>query len=184
MTQAQQNSRMEDKKLGFQGINPLTQQILITDNQSVMKFILTKLFLSCCFLLPAAAQAQFSETESSNLTIIVTDGTVSGRDSPLNFGGGSGPTPQFSDPIKALGMTDAIQAGAFLDRPRFGKAGFLLVFCVSDKIGGRQGTLMVNGRAVKGVYRLIRQKLRPDEPIPKGMTTFRLRGTVYFLGIS
>jgi hypothetical protein len=81
-------------------------------------------------------------------------------------------------------MTDALQAGAFLDRPRFGKEGFLLIFSVSDSIGGKQGTLMVNGRAVKGVYRLIRQKLRKDEMIPKGMTTYRITGTIYILGIS
>jgi hypothetical protein len=130
------------------------------------------------------AYGQFVPTDESKITIIVTDGTVSGKDSPLNPGGGAGVGSKFSDPIRALGMTDALQAGAFLDRPRFGKEGFLLIFSVSDSIGGKQGTLMVNGRAVKGVYRLIRQKLRKDEMIPKGMTTYRITGTIYILGIS
>jgi hypothetical protein len=143
--------------------------------------IITLGFLLCSLLLTNVAVAQFTVTDSTNLTIIVTDGTVSGKDSPLNPGAGSG---EYTDPIRPLGMTEAIQAGAFLDRPRYGKAGFLLVFCVSDSIGGMQGTLMVNGRAVKGVYRLIRQKLRQDEVVPKGMTTYRLSGTVYILGIS
>lgn len=127
---------------------------------------------------------QFTPTNESKITIIVTDGTVSGKDSPLNPSGGAGEGSKFTDPIKALGMTDAIQAGAFLDRPRFGKEGFLLIFSVSDSIGGKQGTLMVNGRAVKGVYRLIRQKLKKDEIVPKGMTTYRITGTIYILGIS
>jgi hypothetical protein len=127
---------------------------------------------------------QFTPTNESKITIIVTDGTVSGKDSPLNVVGGQGEGTPFTAPIKALGMTDAIQAGAFLDRPRFGKAGFLLIFSVSDSIGGKQGTLMVNGRAVKGVYRLVRQKMRENEPVPEGMTTYRITGTIYILGIS
>jgi len=131
-----------------------------------------------------SAFGQFTPTNESKITIIVTDGTVSGKDSPLNPAGGAGEGSPFTDPIKALGMTDAIQAGAFLDRPRFGKAGFLLIFSVSDSIGGKQGTLMVNGRTVKGVYRLIRQKMRENEPMPKGMTTYRISGTIYILGIS
>lgn len=138
----------------------------------------------CCLFLSASIYAQFTPTNESNITIIVTDGTVSGKDSPLNVGGGAGIGSPFTDPIVSLGMSDAIQAAAFLDRPRFGKAGFLLVFCVSDSIGGKQGTLMVNGRAVKGVYRLIRQKIKKDEVIPKGMTTYRVSGTIYILGIS
>jgi len=137
--------------------------------------------LLCFFLTPFIASAQFTVTDKTNLTIIVTDGTVSGKDSPLNPGSGDS---EYTDPIRPLGMTQALQAGAFLDRPRYGKAGFLLVFCVSDSIGGMQGTLMVNGRAVKGVYRLIRQKLSIDEVTPKGMTTYILSGTVYILGIS
>ena len=46
------------------------------------------------------------------------------------------------------------------------------------------GTLDVNGQEVKGVYRLIRQKLSPDEEIPAGMAAYRLKGTVYLLGVS
>ncbi|MEO0340232.1 MAG: hypothetical protein AAF242_13600 [Bacteroidota bacterium] len=152
-----------------------------------MKPITLALVAIGLWCLPNVSLAQFEATDQSNITIIVTDGTVSGKDSPLNSnptGSVGGPTQKFGDPIRALGMSAGIQAGAFLDRPRYGKAGFFLVFCVSDSIGGQQGTLLVNGRAVKGVYRLIRQKLRKDEPIPKGMTTYKLGGTVYFLGIS
>ena len=136
------------------------------------------LFCSILFL-PALVAAQFTPTDDG-LTIIVTDGTQTGKKStiqpPSNIA--------FQDTIKPLGMTDAIQAGAFLDRPEYGKAGFLLVFCVNDSIGDEQGTLIVNGEVFFGVYRLIRQKMTPDEEIPEGMTAFRLSGTVYFLGIS
>jgi hypothetical protein len=79
-------------------------------------------------------------------------------------------------------MEEAIQAGAFLTRPDYGRMGYLLVFCVGDKIGGQQGSLLVNGQIVKGVYRLIRQKLKKGEEIPEGMTSYRLKGTVYFFG--
>lgn len=149
-----------------------------------MNLLKIGLLTVCCLFVSAQVYGQFTPTNQSNITIIVTDGTVSGKDSPLNIGGGAGVGSPFTDPIMALGMSDAIQAGAFLDRPRFGKAGFLLVFCVSDSIGGKQGTLMVNGRTVKGVYRLIRQKMKKDEVIPKSMTAYRISGTIYILGIS
>lgn len=149
-----------------------------------MNFLKISLLCSTMLLLSQQAFSQFTPTNESNITIIVTDGTVSGKDSPLNPAGGAGEGSRFTDPIKSLGMTNALQAGAFLDRPRFGKAGFLLIFSVSDSIGGKQGTLMVNGRAVKGVYRLIRQKMRENEPVPEGMTTYRISGTIYILGIS
>lgn len=149
-----------------------------------MNLLKTGLLTLCCLFFGAQLYGQFTPTNQSNITIIVTDGTVSGKDSPLNISSGAGVGSPFTDPIMALGMSDAIQAGAFLDRPRFGKAGFLLIFCVSDSIGGKQGTLMVNGRANKGVYRLIRQKMKKDEAIPKGMTAYRISGTIYILGIS
>lgn len=149
-----------------------------------MNIVKATILFSTMLLYIPHAFGQFTPTNESKITIIVTDGTVSGKDSPLNVVSGRDEGTAFTAPIKALGMTDAIQAGAFLDRPRFGKAGFLLIFSVSDSIGGKQGTLMVNGRAVKGVYRLIRQKMRENEPIPKGMATYRITGTIYILGIS
>ena len=101
-------------------------------------------YLFCCLLFPFFAQGQFTITDTTNLTIIVTDGTVSGKDSPLNPGGGS---REYNDPIRPLGMTDAIQAGAFLDRPRYGKAGFLLVFCrVWSAQTGPHGFRIMEGR--------------------------------------
>lgn len=134
----------------------------------------------CALLLPSLAKAQFTRADSTGLTIIVTDGTFVGRQStvqpPSNI--------KFRDPIRPLGMADAIQAGAFVYRPEYGMTGFLLVFCVNDSIGDQQGTLVVNGQTFYGVYRLIRQKLAIDEEIPEGMTSFKLSGTVYFLGIS
>ena len=137
------------------------------------------LFLFASLLLPNISQAQFAPSESG-LTILVTDGTQLGKKSiqqpPSDF--------LFRDPIRPLGMTDAIQAGAFVDRPEYGLTGFILVFCVNDSIDDRQGTLEVNGEIHRGVYRLIRQKISPDEVIPIGMTSFRLSGTVFFLGIS
>lgn len=143
-----------------------------------MKLISTLLGL---LFLPMLLSAQFTPMEKG-LTIIVTDGTDLGTDSPIQV---EGPNDRLlQDPIRPLGMTDAIQAGAFLERPTYGLAGFLLVFCVNDSIGEEQGTLDVNGETVKGVFRLIRQKFSLDEEIPPGMTTYRLSGTVYFLGIS
>ncbi|MEM9919170.1 MAG: hypothetical protein AAF990_13795 [Bacteroidota bacterium] len=137
------------------------------------------LFLLCSFLLPSISQAQFTPSESG-LTILVTDGTQQGRKSVQQAPG----SVLLPDPIRPLGMTDAIQAAAFLERPDFGLMGFILVFCVNDSIDGRQGDLEINGEVYKGVYRLIRQKIAVDEVIPVGMTTFRLSGTVFFLGIS
>jgi hypothetical protein len=140
-----------------------------------MKYVFTFFVL----LLPLLTQAQFKPTENG-LTVIVTDGTFVGTDSPAQPPGEG----EFTDPIRALGMMDPIQAGAFTERPLYGKVGFLLVFCVNDSIGGAQGTLTIYGRTYKGIYRLIRQKISKDEKIPEGMTTYRLKGTVYFLGIS
>ncbi|MCB0639591.1 MAG: hypothetical protein KDC54_23355, partial [Lewinella sp.] len=109
------------------------------------------------FLFPVLVKAQFTPTpeETDNLTILVTDGTYAARNSPLRPPGPN----DFQDIIRPLGMTDAIQAGAFLERPIYGKAGFLLIFCVDDAIGGKQGTYEVNGQTFYGVYRLIRQKI-------------------------
>ncbi|HHH49805.1 MAG TPA: hypothetical protein ENK52_02370 [Saprospiraceae bacterium] len=138
---------------------------------SIFSFIL--------ILLPIFSFAQFAPTEKG-LTIIVTDGTLDGVRSTVQPPGDL----RFQDPIRPLGMADAIQAGAFVDRPDYGLAGYILVFCVNDSIGDQQGSLVVNGQLFYGVYRLIRQKRSVDEEIPEGMTSFRLSGTVYFLGIS
>lgn len=136
-------------------------------------------YLLLCLLLPVFAQAQFEPTEKG-LTIIVSDGTDEGKNSLL-----APPSDiQFQDTIRSLGMSDAIQAAAFIDRPAYGLSGFLLIFCVNDSIGGKQGTLIVDGEVKLGVYRLIRQKLNYQEPIPEGMAPYRLSGMVYFLGIS
>ena len=77
-----------------------------------------------------------------------------------------------------------IQAGAFLDRPAYGEYGYILVFTVGDSIGGKQGELEFNGEIYKGVYRLVRQKLKADEVIPKGRATYRLQGLIFFLGVA
>ncbi len=139
------------------------------------------------FALPALTQAQFTPSEKP-LTIIVTDGTDEGRHSEIQPRMPSDSTQakgvQFLVPIRSLGMSDAMQAAAFLDRPDYGIAGFLLVFCVNDSIGKKQGLLEVNGEIFRGVYRLIRQKISIDEEIPEGMRPYRLGGTVFFLGIS
>ncbi|MBK7409636.1 MAG: hypothetical protein IPJ40_17275 [Saprospirales bacterium] len=131
-------------------------------------------------LFPALSKAQFTGSEKGNFTVIVTDGTYSSKNSPLRPPGDG----RFKDPIRPLGMVDAIQAGAFLERPDYGKEGFLLIFCVNESIGGKQGTLVMNGEEFKGVYRIIRQKMKVNEEIPPGMTYYRLEGTVFFLGIS
>ena len=141
---------------------------------------------------PVFLSAQFKPMDKG-LTIYVTDGTDIGTDSP---GGtmtpkaygvplrGNKSNMEFTDIIKPLGMEDAIQAAAFLERPEYGKAGFLLIFCVNDSIGGQQGAFEDNGKVYYGVYRLIRQKNSPDEEIPEGMTGYKLSGLVFILGVS
>lgn len=155
------------------------------------------LLLFGLFFFSTTAVAQFQPT-SDGLIIKVSDGTDAGRDSKLTSKGevptsydqigkskGTATTGAvFTDPIVALGMTDCIQAAAFLERPQYGKAGFLLIFCVNDSIGGKQGTLSIDGKNHQGVYRLIRQKSSANEEIPVGMTSYRIQGTFYLLGVS
>lgn len=136
-------------------------------------------FLLLLFV-PSLLQAQFSPTEKTDLTIIVTDGTDKSKHSPQNPPDNS----VFKDPIRPMGMVDAIQAAAFTERPEFGKAGFILIFCVNDTVGGKQGNITINGQTYKGIYRLIRQKNSVNERTPAGMTNYRLEGTVFFLGVS
>jgi len=81
-------------------------------------------------------------------------------------------------------MTDCIQAAAFLERPKYGKIGFMLIFSLNDSIGGKQATLVKDGKTYKGVYRLVRQKSSSNEIIPKGMTSYKVEGTFLLLGIS
>ena len=149
-----------------------------------MKNIL--LFLLCFFSIPNLLQAQFTPDVSRPLTIIATDGTYSAKDSPIKRARSAAPRPgqKFFDPIRPLGMRTAFQAAAFLERPLFGKVGFLLIFSVNDSIGGQQGLLEVNGQIVKGVYRLIRPMTSPDEEVPEGTTKYEVTGTSYLLGIS
>ena len=131
--------------------------------------------------LPILAQAQFKGAEKdSGLTIIVTDGTYNAKNSPQRPPG----NVKLRDPIRPMGMVDAIQIGAFVEKPTFGKAGYILIFCVNDAIGGKQGELTINGQTYRGIYRLIRQKMSLDEEIPEDAHPYRLSGTVFFLGIS
>jgi len=147
------------------------------------------------------SDAQF-KTSKKGLTIIVSDGTDNGRNSDVlteknipteydHIAGRSGnkskPTKNniaFTDPIRELGMTDCIQAAAFLERPQYGKIGFMLIFSINDAIGGKQATLVRDGKTYKGVYRLVRQKTSSKEAVPKGMTTYKVVGTFLLLGIS
>jgi hypothetical protein len=172
--------------------------------KNLMKYYLT--FLSAV-LIPLFSFAQFEPVEKEKLTIIVTDGTDDGRKSEVqpssydqvislrkNTDGKGGQNAKgakskddaivFTDPIRPLGMGPAIQAAAFLERPKLGRAGFLLIFCVNDSIGDNQGTYEANGETYKGVYRLIRQKFTVEEPIPKGMSSYMITGTLFILGVS
>lgn len=159
-----------------------------------MRYLL--LFFGICFL-STSSFAQFKPTEEG-LIILVSDGTEKGKNSELSSKGDI-PTSYdqigqrkgepaagvaFTDPIRELGMTDCIQAAAFLERPRYGKLGFMLIFSINDSIGGMQGTHTAAGKTYKGVYRLIRQKTSPSEEVPAGMTSYRIEGTFFLLGIS
>ncbi|MFT5166744.1 MAG: hypothetical protein ACI8P3_001976 [Saprospiraceae bacterium] len=170
----------------------------------LMKYYLT--FLTA-ILVPLFSFAQFEPVEKEKLTIIVTDGTDDGKKSevqpssydkvislPKNTTGKGGKGAKgaknkanaivFTDPIRPLGMGSSIQAAAFLERPKLGRAGFLLIFCVNDSIGDDQGNYEANGETYKGVYRLIRQKFTPKEPIPTGMAPYTITGTLFILGVS
>jgi hypothetical protein len=147
-----------------------------TINVTIMKRILV-LFALC---IPLLASAQFKGMDDSGLTVIVTDGTTVSKHAPQRPPGNQ----KFKDRIRPLGMVDALQAGAFVDRPEYGKVGFILIFCVNDTVGGKQGILNMNGQTYRGIYRLIRQRISANEKVPDGMTTYRLAGTVFFLGIS
>ncbi|MEZ4931702.1 MAG: hypothetical protein R2788_06260 [Saprospiraceae bacterium] len=155
------------------------------------------LLIPCLFFLSNVASAQF-QPSNDGLIIKVSDGTDKGRDSKLTPKGNV-PTSYdkvgkkdgkaagnalFTDPIVPLGMTESIQAAAFLERPQYGLAGFFLIFCVNDSIGGQQGTHSIDGTTYKGVFRLIRQKTSAEEEIPAGMTSYIIQGTFYLLGIS
>ena len=161
-----------------------------------MKYLLT----FCCVIFAwTAAQAQFRPTDKE-LMIVVSDGTHDGKNSEIQpkqtqTGNSNVPTSYdqvttkggltFTDPIRSLGMTDCIQAAAFLERPEYGLTGYMLIFSVNDSIGGKQATLtMPDGKTYPGVYRLIRQKVSVDEPLPAGMANYKISGTFFLLGIS
>jgi len=154
-----------------------------------MRYLLT----FCCALFAfTAAQAQFSPSEE-DLMIIVSDGTVDGKhsktvtksDIPDSYDQITPKGVKFTDPIRSLGMTDCIQAAAFLERPKFGKTGYMLIFSINDSIGGKQATLNAkDGQSYQGVYRIIRQKTNSDEPVPAGMTGYKVSGTFFLLGMS
>ena len=152
------------------------------------------------FLFSASAFAQFQPTQEG-LIIRVSDGTEKGRNSELATKGdipasydavdgklgksaSSANQSAFTDPIYEFGMSNCIQAAAFLDRPVFGKAGFMLIFSLNDSIGGNQGTYTAGGKTYKGVYRLIRQKSSPNEVVPPNMTSYRIEGTFFLIGSS
>ena len=88
-------------------------------------------------------------------------------------------------PIRSLGMTDCLQAAAFIERPTHGILGFMLIFSINDSIGGKQASLtMPDGKTYQGVYRLVRQMTDSQEAVPEGMTTYKVEGTFFLLGIS
>lgn len=165
-----------------------------------MRYLLLTAIL---FFVSYTGQSQF-KIDENGLTIIVTDGTENGKNSevmtskdiPTSYdyvansgrkaGNAKGAKGQmvFTDPIRSLGMTDCIQAAAFLERPKFGKVGFMLIFSLNDSIGGKQATLVQNGKTYKGVYRLVRQKSSEKEVIPQGMTSYKVEGTFLILGMS
>jgi len=150
------------------------------------------------------ANAQFT-TEEEELIIIVSDGTEDGKHSnPIIPGEANAPGTTakgnanananknakknelvLDAPIRPLGMSDCIQAAAFLERPSHGIVGFMLIFSINDSISGRQASItMPNGITYQGVYRLVRQKIDKDEIVPEGMTTYSVMGTFLLLGIS
>ena len=167
-----------------------------------MRFIIA----FCCTLFAfTSANAQF-KTGEEELMITVSDGTDAGKNSgsvipgEADFGTrakGASNTKSNANakskknelvldaPIRSLGMTDCIQAAAFLERPTHGIVGYMLIFSINDSISGRQASLdMPDGKTYQGVYRLVRQKSNSDEKVPEGMTTYSVEGTFFLLGVS
>jgi len=162
-----------------------------------MKFILTFCIGLFAF---TSVNAQFIPDEEE-LMIMVSDGTEEGKHSNPIIPGervmpsqGKGvksaatkPKEQLvlDAPIRSLGMTDCIQAAAFLERPLKGISGFMLIFSINDSIAGKQASLtMPNGITYEGVYRIVRQKTDAAEEVPEGMTTYKVEGTFFLLGVS
>lgn len=154
-----------------------------------MRYLLT---ICCALFAFTSANAQFSPSEE-DLMIIVSDGTVDGKNSktlpksdiPDSYDQMTPKGVKFTDPIRSLGMTNCIQAAAFLERPQYGKTGYMLIFSINDSIGGKQATLNAkDGQSYQGVYRIIRQKTDDAELVPAGMTGYRVSGTFFLLGMS
>ena len=163
-----------------------------------MRYIL---FFCCTLFAFASANAQFKAGEEE-LMITVSDGTDKGKHSnPIIPGeadfskkGVQGKTSKkaakknelvLDAPIRSLGMTDCIQAAAFLERPTHGIIGFMLIFSINDSIAGRSASItMPDGNTYSGVYRLVRQKTSSEEKVPEGMTTYSVEGTFFLLGVS
>jgi len=156
-----------------------------------MKYLLT---ICCAIFAFSSINAQFSAADEE-LMIMVSDGTADGKNSKLIEKRGDVPTSYdqvdgapklvLDAPIRSLGMTDCIQAAAFLERPKQGIVGYMLIFSVNDAIGGKQATLtMQDGQSYQGVYRLIKQKSSAEEPVPAGMTGYKVSGTFFLLGMS
>lgn len=160
-----------------------------------MRFILAICLTTFAF---TALNAQF-KTDEEELMIMVSDGTDVGKHTnpPLpkeyteksrtakSAAAAPNVEPVLNAPIRSLGMTDCIQAAVFLKRPELGISGFMLIFTINDSVAGKQAALtMPDGKTYQGVYRLVRQKVDPSEPIPTGMTTYQVEGTFFLLGVS
>jgi hypothetical protein len=84
--------------------------------------------------------------DASTLTLEIDGGQVQVRVPQAN------PGPEGGAPFRALAFINVSQFAAHINFPKSGKPGYQLYFAVDMSIGGRQASLLYNGRVIRGVY--------------------------------
>ncbi len=84
--------------------------------------------------------------DSSTLTLEIDGGQVQVRVPQAD------PGPEGGAPFRPLAFINLSQFAAHVSFPRFGKPGYQLYFAIDMSIGGKQASLLYNGRVVRGVY--------------------------------
>jgi len=84
--------------------------------------------------------------DSSTLTLEIDGGTVQVRVPQAS------PGPEGGAPFRPLAFINVSQFAAHINFPKSGKPGYQLYFAVDMAIGGRQASLLYNGRVIRGGY--------------------------------
>ncbi len=101
----------------------------------------------CIFVLSLMTMVQLMlAQETSTLTLEIDGGQVQVRVPQAS------PGPEGGAPFRPLAFINVSQFAAHVNFPKAGKPGYQLYFAVDMSIGGRQASLLYNGRVVRGVY--------------------------------